>query len=117
MWLSRLRTQHSVCEDAGSILGLAQLVNDPSGVATSCGVGFRCVSDPTLLRLWYRLGAAALIQFLAQELPHAIDVALKRKKNMTSKVGTPSPMGSVRLQGGVITSSTCVWSLNPNCCS
>ena len=28
LWLSRLRTQESVCEDAGSIPGLAQWIKD-----------------------------------------------------------------------------------------
>ena len=28
LWLSRLRTQHSVCEDVGSIPGLTQWVKD-----------------------------------------------------------------------------------------
>ena len=33
-----------------------------------------------LLRLWRRLAAAALVQPLAWELPHAMGVALKRPK-------------------------------------
>ena len=28
LWLCELKTQHSVCEDAGSILGLTQCVKD-----------------------------------------------------------------------------------------
>ena len=45
----------------------------------SCGVGHRRGSDPTLLWLWCRLAAVALIQPLAWELPYAMGTALKRK--------------------------------------
>ena len=45
----------------------------------SWGVGSRCILDPALLWLWYRLTAAALSQPLAQELPYATGVALRRK--------------------------------------
>ena len=46
----------------------------------SCGVGLGCSFDPTLLWLWCRPVAAALIQPLAWELPHATSVALKKQK-------------------------------------
>ena len=45
LWLSRLRTQHIVCEDVSLIPDLAQWVK-----------------DLVLLWLWYRLEASALIQ-------------------------------------------------------
>ena len=47
----------------------------------SCGVCQRHGSDPTLLWLWYRPAAIALSRHLAWELPYAVDVALKSKKN------------------------------------
>ena len=46
----------------------------------SCGVGSRHSSDPMLLKRWHRLGAVALIQPLAWELPYATGAVLKRKK-------------------------------------
>ena len=46
----------------------------------SCGVGHKCGSDPVLLQLWCRLAGAALIRPLAQELPYAVGMALKKKK-------------------------------------
>ena len=51
----------------------------------SCGVGHRCVSDPALLWLWCRLGAAAPIWPLAWETPYAIWVGLKKKKRLPFK--------------------------------
>ena len=55
-WLASRTRNHGI---AGLIPGLAQWVG--SGVALSCGVGCRRDSDPTLLWLWRRLVAAALI--------------------------------------------------------
>ena len=46
----------------------------------SCGVGRRPSWDPTLLWLWCRAAATALIQPLVWELPYAPSGALKRQK-------------------------------------
>ena len=55
----------SICEDAGSILGLAQGVKG-SGIVMS-------------LWLWHRLAAAAPIQPLAREHQYAMDATLKKQ--------------------------------------
>ena len=55
LWLSTLRTQHSLWEDLSLIPGLAQWAKDPgSSIATICYIDHRCGSDPTLLWLWCR---------------------------------------------------------------
>ena len=46
----------------------------------SCGVGHRCGSNPTLLWLWHRLVAIALIRPLDWEHVYAMGVALEKKK-------------------------------------
>ena len=46
----------------------------------SCGIDRRLSLDPTLLWLWHRPAAVALIRSLAWELPHDVDVAFKKKK-------------------------------------
>ena len=46
----------------------------------SCGVGCRCSWDPTLLWLWYRPAAIALIRPLAWEPPYARAALKSRKK-------------------------------------
>ena len=52
----------------------------------SCGVGQGHGLDPTLLWLWCRLVAAALIRPLAWELPYAAGVALKKEKKKKKKI-------------------------------
>ena len=55
-----------------------------------CGVSRRQASYLTLLWLWCRLAAAALIQPLAWELSYAIGEALKRKRKKKKKKDAPS---------------------------
>ena len=57
-----------ICEDSGSIPGLAQRVK-----------------VPVLLWLWCRLAATALIGLLAWEPPYAVGTALKRQKDQKKK--------------------------------
>ena len=56
-----------------------------SHVAVSCGVGRRRSLDPTLLWLWCRLAAVALIRPLAWRLPYATGAAPPPKKRKKEK--------------------------------
>ena len=46
----------------------------------SCDVGHRCSLDPTLLWLWCRPAATALIRPLTWECPYGMDAALRGGK-------------------------------------
>ena len=50
----------------------------------SCGVGCRRGSDPTLLWLWGRPAATALIRPLAWEPPYATGEALEKAKRQNN---------------------------------
>ena len=60
-------------------------VSQGSSIATSCGVGRRCGSDPALLWLWLWPAAVAPIQPLAWEFPYAAGAALKTTKTLAYK--------------------------------
>ena len=79
LWLSRLRTQHSLDEESGLIPGLFQ------------GVKFL-----VLLSLWHRLAAAALIWPLAWGLPYAAGMPVKKKK----KVQVSRLVGHLKINQG-----------------
>ena len=66
-------------EFAGSIPGLTRWIKDP--VLPWAVIDHRRGSDPTLLWLWSRMAAAALIRPLAWEPSYAVGTALKTKKN------------------------------------
>ena len=51
----------------------------------NCGVGHRCGSDPSLLWLWHRLAATALIRFLVWEPPYTAGAALEKTKRQKKK--------------------------------
>ena len=67
------------------VRSLALLSGLRSSIAMSCGVGWRWGSDSTLLWLWHRPAATALIGPLAWEPPYAAGVALKSKKKKKKK--------------------------------
>ena len=51
-----------------------------------CGVGCRRGWDPTLLWLWCRLVATALVRPLAWEPPYATGVALEKTKRQKKEI-------------------------------
>ena len=57
-----------------------KLASPRAGIAKSCGVGYRCSWELTLLWLWRRMEAAALIRPPRLELPHTTGTALKGEK-------------------------------------
>ena len=72
----------------------------------SCGVGHRRGLDPTLLWLWCRPAAAALIGPLAWEPPYAVGVALRKQKKTKKrkegrKVEKRGPGGESQGQEGL----------------
>ena len=69
----------SIHEDIGLIPGFTP--GQGSSIAVSCDVVLSHGSGPTLLWLWHRLAAIALIRPLAWLLPYATVVALKKEKN------------------------------------
>ena len=52
----------------------------------SCGIGHRCSLDLSLLWLWGRLVATALIRPLAWDPPYAEGAALKKAKKIKIKI-------------------------------
>ena len=56
----------------------------------SCGVGGRRGLDPSLLWLWHRPAAIALLRPLAWELPYAAGAALEKAKRQEKKKKTTS---------------------------
>ena len=68
------------------VRSLALLSGLRIGVAVSCGVGRRQGSGPTMLWLWRRLEAIALIRPLAWEPPCATGAAQKRQKKKKKRI-------------------------------
>ena len=60
-------------------------MGEGSGVAVSCGVGFRLGSDLMLLWLWCRRAATAPVGPLAWEHPHAVGSGPRKGKNTKKK--------------------------------
>ena len=95
-------TNPTICENVGSIPGLAHWV-EGSSIAMSYSVGRGCSLDLVLLWLWCRLAATAPIWPLAWELPYAMGVGPKKAKKK-KKI-----LRSRRSCLTCVCSSSCVW--------
>ena len=70
-----------LCEDVGSIPGLAQWFKEPVLLQAVAQVAAaRCGSYLVLTQLWHRLAPVAPIRPLAWELSYAAGAAVKREK-------------------------------------
>ena len=77
LWLIKLRTQHSLCEDVSLISGLTLWGKDPA--LPKAADRSHVAQSPPLLWLWCQPATAALTGSLAQKFPYASGVALKIK--------------------------------------
>ena len=92
LWLSRLRTQHSVPEDASFIPGLTQWVKDPALLQAAAQV-----ADAAQIQGYCVCGrgpSCSSYSPSAQELPYAIGAPVKRRKKKKSEVAVVSTRGS-----------------------
>ena len=88
LWLSTLRTQHSILKEAGLIPGLPQRVKG-SDVAMSCGVGCIRGSDLVWLSLWHRLGNFHMLWLQSKKNTKSVFLTMPHNqppKGVSSKV-------------------------------
>ena len=61
----------------------------------SCGIGYRCDLDPTLLWQWCRPAAVTLAGPLSWEPPYAVGAVLKKKRKEKEKYSFLTMMESM----------------------